>query len=381
MVTEEFGSLLREVRKEKGFTQAELAEEAKLNQSTLSQFEGGKLPNKRQIKSIASALDLDAAQTDQLLLAAEYAPESDFDLFNPTLRSIAAVLQDPTSREVLKPLCGKLMHDFSESWQSFARGKQSQYGRDWVTSVKLCKEAETKLASAVTLIRAYILDTMGTAELHLGNLSEAERLYNQVAGLVSQHDFSDPYIRGLVYTHQGDLYRSQGGWNSALTKYREALGIFDQNGHNTDKARVQRKIGLLHLKMGQWPEAASYLDDSLDIFRRLMEQQSENSLAPYELAKTYMAQGWVHSLKGEWDDALELRKRALDIAKEYRIPGQRISDDYLLLQGHLYYGYDSVMVGELVRAKEHLVEAHKISKGLHDQKEYGLILHYGIHIF
>jgi len=52
------GSAIRELRKNKGLSQVELAEKANLSQTALSQIEKGKRPGIQTLKNISTALEV-----------------------------------------------------------------------------------------------------------------------------------------------------------------------------------------------------------------------------------------------------------------------------------------------------------------------------------
>jgi transcriptional regulator with XRE-family HTH domain len=366
---EQFGALLREFRKAKGWSQTKLSQKSGVSQPTISQYEkGNSAGQKQKILRLAAALELDSSQRNQLLLLAghppEFAAEDQFDLrASAALRIIAAVLNDEPLLELLKPLGEEPIATFAEGWQEYGLAKRAKYKRDWYETIRLCDEALTKIGNATDQLRAYLLDTVGIAQLHLGRLPDAESAYNQVESLISR--IRDPYLQGLVYTHQGELYRSQSAWKQALDKFDAAVGKFTDIGDKAKYAWLQRKIGLVHLFMGDWQQGLNNLTQSATWFRQSADH--------YELAKVFMALGWAYSLKGDWGLMLRYRQEALRLATEHRVFGQ-YPDKYLQLQAHLYYGYDCRMLGRYQEAEYHLFEADKISKELQEQKERGLVL-------
>lgn len=78
METYTFSELLKGYRKRAGFTQQELAEQSELlvHVQTVKGWENGRVPRYRDsILQISSALSLSHAETDRILMAAEYPPE------------------------------------------------------------------------------------------------------------------------------------------------------------------------------------------------------------------------------------------------------------------------------------------------------------------
>ncbi len=73
----EFARLLLLYRKSRGLTQAEIATHAAIEASLISKFERGtRYPDRTMVLAIAKALQLSQIETDDLLLAARFAPRN-----------------------------------------------------------------------------------------------------------------------------------------------------------------------------------------------------------------------------------------------------------------------------------------------------------------
>lgn len=77
-----FGSLLRKYRQKEGVSQKELAHIIGIDPSYLSKIEHGQRtpPDRSIVTEIANALELQEEETDQLLISADYQPQTLFDL-------------------------------------------------------------------------------------------------------------------------------------------------------------------------------------------------------------------------------------------------------------------------------------------------------------
>jgi len=97
----EFGEKLRDLRKNGGMTQKELAEKAKINFTYLSKIETGVMPPPRAktILALAEALNIDGDTRDDLLGLARKIPRDLFDRITPEmirmLRSSPGEIEKP----------------------------------------------------------------------------------------------------------------------------------------------------------------------------------------------------------------------------------------------------------------------------------------------
>lgn len=93
----DFAPLLTELRTARGWTQKQLAEEAKLDQSYISRLEAGsRMPERPTTVKLADALDLVPIERERLLAAGGFRSEAWDD---PLLRELIALLLDPSLPE------------------------------------------------------------------------------------------------------------------------------------------------------------------------------------------------------------------------------------------------------------------------------------------
>ena len=105
---------------------------------------------------------------------------------------------------------------------------------------------------------------MGSAALHRGNLTEAERLFEQAEGLLAS--INDPYIKGQILAHQGEVFRFRSEWAQAEQKFRSANQTFLEIEDTTESAWIDKKLGLLYLMQGHWSEGIHRLEESEEVF-------------------------------------------------------------------------------------------------------------------
>lgn len=384
LASHDLGNLIKAFRLhgKNRMTQAELANAADLKQSTVSLYERGKSKGTREnILRIAAALDLKEDQTNQLLVAGGHLPKGDLDDAVQGLMAVQFIKEifgDPNLVRVLGPIDDDLISRIIAGWKAYGEAKQEQYRRNWQSAVDLATGASHTIKAASDLMLAYVHDTRGTALLHLGDLEEASLDLEYARELINSIELHEDqtiekrictYINGLVKTHLGEIERSYGNYNEAGDLFREAETCF-RDIQFTDKVMwVRRKQNVVHLLVGNYPEAGSSLDECILHF----QTRPLTEVRELELTKAYIARGWVHSLEGDWWGALAYRKRGLDRAISFRLPDGN-KDQYLRMQGYLYYGYDCRMIGALNEAENYLNKALDISDGLKDRKERGLIL-------
>ena len=362
-----FGPLLKKYRVQKGFKQRELAIKLGVVQSTIVAWEKGeRVPKREMIKKIADALLLEKYQEDGLLLTGGFQLNGSetYDLSSETGQIVASLLIDPVRSILIEPLGEDPLIMFAEGWAKIADARLAKYKRNWKEAITLSAEGINKIDEASALIKSYFLDMMGTAHAHLGKRDDAEKNFKDLSKLIRKT--SDRYIRGKVYAHMGELQRDISDWESAENNLNAAMKEFSANGNNEKRAWVQRKIGLIHLFKGDLKRGQFYLKASEDWF---LDSGKEYD---YELAKLSLAKGWMYGMSGEWNHALRSRHEGLERAENYRIISGDI-DRYLLMQAHLYLGYDYRMLDDLDNSLKHLNEALKLSKNLQDQRNRGLI--------
>ena len=76
------GTAIKELRKEKGLSQAGLAAAAKTTQAALSQIEGGRRPNSATLKRISAVLGVPEQVFYMVTLSPDDVPEENRHLYN-----------------------------------------------------------------------------------------------------------------------------------------------------------------------------------------------------------------------------------------------------------------------------------------------------------
>ena len=196
---------------------------------------------------------------------------------------------------MLNNLPGRLargaVKDFTDGWHLYARAKEKQYKRAWKGTEEICETAVSKMQKAANQLEAYLYDAMGSAALHLGNFTEAQKRFDHAASLLPHVE--DPYLEGQLLVHQGELLRFRSEWRHAEQKFLDAKVAFLNLGRSesqTQLAWVDKKIGLIYLMQDKWLRALRYLERSEAIFK--------DTGNDYELAKSALPWDGPHATRG-----------------------------------------------------------------------------------
>jgi transcriptional regulator with XRE-family HTH domain len=127
-----FGELLKNLREERGLSQRALARAAQINPAIISRMESGDRgpSGPAQVRAIASALDLDGAQTDQLLVSAGYFPLVYLDLGpdDETVLAVARTLLLARSRPNTERRFRRTIEAISRQWAEEIRESLGEEG-------------------------------------------------------------------------------------------------------------------------------------------------------------------------------------------------------------------------------------------------------------
>jgi tetratricopeptide (TPR) repeat protein len=132
------------------------------------------------------------------------------------------------------------------------------------------------------------LNNLGTVYAAQGRWTEASNLYQQALGYVSSQPRSP--LLSLTLMHQGDVARYQKNYQQALDLYQQALAIDTKGRDRGGQAVRWGRLGQTYLEMSDFASARSYLEMSLQEFRRL---QRTNGIvdALNGLVTLFLAQG------------------------------------------------------------------------------------------
>jgi tetratricopeptide (TPR) repeat protein/serine phosphatase RsbU (regulator of sigma subunit) len=110
---------------------------------------------------------------------------------------------------------------------------------------------------------------------------------------------------GKTYNLIGIIHYDRGRYAEALESYQKALTIFERIGNQEGMARSYNNIGNIHADQGRYAEALEAYQKALTIFERIGDQQG--------IARCYNNIGNIHYAQGRYAEALEAYQKALTI--------------------------------------------------------------------
>ncbi len=152
------------------------------------------------------------------------------------------------------------------------------------------------------------LNEIGQIQESQGKLREAEQTYNTALKL--QRDIGDKSGVASTLLSLGTLLNdSMGRPDDALPYFQEALQLRRDAGNPAAEAFVLNNIGNVYLAKGQFAEAQTY-------FERTLELREAAKVRPTDLADTLHNLGETLSKEGRYDQALARYLAAIDLRRQ-----------------------------------------------------------------
>jgi tetratricopeptide (TPR) repeat protein len=114
-----------------------------------------------------------------------------------------------------------------------------------------------------------------------------------------------PLGEGVATLGEAVVFRSQGQYDSALSRAQTALGIFQEKDRSDYEGKTYHLIGLIHYVQGRYAEALEASQKALTIRERTGDQQG--------IALCYNNIGVINVAQGRYAEALESYQKALTI--------------------------------------------------------------------
>jgi tetratricopeptide (TPR) repeat protein/serine phosphatase RsbU (regulator of sigma subunit) len=114
-----------------------------------------------------------------------------------------------------------------------------------------------------------------------------------------------PLGEGMAALGEAVRWRSQGQYDSALSRAQTALKIFQEKERLDYEGKTYLLIGSIHHAQGRYAEALEASQKALTIFERIGDQQG--------IASSYNNIGAIHKAQGRYAEALESYQKALTI--------------------------------------------------------------------
>lgn len=179
--------------------------------------------------------------------------------------------------------------------------------------------------------------------------------YERALSLEVRQDVEDEAVFH-VYTSLGDVYRLIGAYDQAVDSYRRVL---DHHPSALQTAETRRKITKTWELQGQYDKAMRYLDLTISALGR--EKQVP------EAARIYNDMGWIATQRGNYEEALQLCARGLNVIKG--LAGEPVEAELQHTLGTIYW-----RTGEYDQAVAHFQECIERREGIGDL--HGMIRSY-----
>jgi len=162
-----------------------------------------------------------------------------------------------------------------------------------------------------------------------------------------------PLGEGVVTLGEAVGWRSQGQYDSALSRAQTALRIFQEKERSDYEGKTYNLIGPIHHTQGQYTKALESYQKALAIFERIGDQQG--------IADCYNNIGNIHADQGWYDEALESYQKALTIL-------ERIGDQQGIASSYNLIGIIHYAQGRYAKTLEAFQKALAIRERIGDQE-------------
>jgi tetratricopeptide (TPR) repeat protein/serine phosphatase RsbU (regulator of sigma subunit) len=162
-----------------------------------------------------------------------------------------------------------------------------------------------------------------------------------------------PLGEGVATLGEAVVFRSQGQYDSALSRAQTALRIFQEKERSDYEGKTYNLIGPIHHAQGQYTKALESYQKALAIFERIGDQQG--------IADCYNNIGNIHADQGWYDEALESYQKALTIL-------ERIGDQQGIASSYNLIGIIHYAQGRYAKTLEAFQKALAIRERIGDQQ-------------
>jgi len=162
-----------------------------------------------------------------------------------------------------------------------------------------------------------------------------------------------PVGEGVAILGEAVVWRSQGQYDSALSRAQTALKIFQEKERSDYEGKTYNFIGPIHDAQGRYDEALEAFQKALTIRERIGDQQG--------IATSYNNIGIIHADQGRYTEALESYQKALTIQ-------ERISDQQGIATSYNNIGLIHYAQGRYTEALESYQKALTIQERIGDQQ-------------
>jgi tetratricopeptide (TPR) repeat protein/serine phosphatase RsbU (regulator of sigma subunit) len=162
-----------------------------------------------------------------------------------------------------------------------------------------------------------------------------------------------PLGEGVATLGEAVVWRSQGQYDSALSRAQTALRIFQEKERSDYEGKTYNFIGPIHHAQGRYDEALEAFQKALTIRERIGDQQG--------IADCYNNIGIIHAAQGRYAEALESHQKALTTR-------ERIGDQQGIARSYNNIGLIHYDQGRYAEALESYQKALTIQERIGDQQ-------------
>ena len=231
--------------------------------------------------------------------------------------------------------------------RGYLMGSLARYAECWI----LLHEAERAAREfGLPMVLAEVLWRRGMISIFAGEFNGADCLCSalEIASAEKNRQLQGLAIAGLA---KNLMYRRE--YSRAVTRFEEALKIFEELGAPFYSAVVQGELGTCYLHLGETEKALSLLERTAEIFL------ANGSLSNYQVCLADI--GGVYLRRGEFLTAISYYQKALALARQL---GDQLSVAKWLR--NLVQAYSHLGSPALARGFE--IEADQINRGLDEER-------------
>jgi tetratricopeptide (TPR) repeat protein/serine phosphatase RsbU (regulator of sigma subunit) len=162
-----------------------------------------------------------------------------------------------------------------------------------------------------------------------------------------------PLGEGVATLGEAVRWRSQGQYDSSLSRAQTALRIFQEKERSDYEGKAYNLIGIIHKAQGRYAEALEAFQKALTIQERIGDQQG--------IASSYNNIGVIHKTQGRYAEALESYQKALTIR-------ERIGDQQGIASSYNNIGVIHKTQGRYAEALRAYQKALTIQERIGDQQ-------------
>lgn len=193
------------------------------------------------------------------------------------------------------------------------RGLVRGYVGDYQNALADHEKANTLLSGAATgtgrdEAQAQVENDLGFALWNLGRHNEA--LNSLLQSLYGRKALEDTYGLGITYNNVGNVHRSCGRTEQAVSNYERALELCQASGNLLYEAIALNNLGQLSFDAGRFAEAESQLQDALSLTQRIGDKIRQ--------ADNYGNLGAVYLRLNHFERAMEVLGVAVDMRRQQR---------------------------------------------------------------